>query len=476
MTRGAATPPEVGARAKLPKHHDKKEELMDTIIGLSLVWWGRRAFDTPTRLPRWDHWLAQLWKPGGVIIALTFLGKGAAINWLDSFFLDVVLALAVVVGWQLRAYRPALWLAVGFAPFAAYSLLEELLRLVGFDVENQFATGGNFQGLASLWLGVFLLIVRSQRKSLTTEQAQRQQSAQAQQAIESQNQSLEYEVHQRTADLARQTDALRTTLQELQATQDQLIQREKMASLGELTAGIAHEIQNPLNFVNNFADVSAELVAELEEERARPQRDAGLEAELLADLRQNLQRISQHGGRASGIVRGMLAHSRQGSGERQPVDVNALCDEYLRLAYHGLRAKDKTFNATLDTDFAPDLPKVAAVPGDLGRVLLNLLTNAFYAVQQRQRQGEPGYRPTVGVATKQAGQWVEICVRDNGTGMPAEVQAKIFQPFFTTKPSGEGTGLGLSLSYDIITQGHSGTLGVASQVGQGTTFTLQLPR
>jgi two-component system NtrC family sensor kinase len=263
--------------------------------------------------------------------------------------------------------------------------------------------------------------------------------------------------------------------QELKATQAQLIQKEKMASLGELTAGIAHEIQNPLNFVNNFSEVSAELVEELEEEQQRPARDAALETELLGGLKQNLVKITEHGKRAANIVRGMLEHSRASTGERAPVDINPLCDEYLRLAYQGLRAKDKTFNATLETDFAPALPLVEGVGADLGRVLLNLFSNAFYAVQKRQQAGEAGYVPHVAVSTRGVGKGVEIRVSDNGTGMPDDIKAKIFQPFFTTKPTGEGTGLGLSLSYDIVTQGHGGTLTVESEPGQGTTFTLTLP-
>jgi two-component system NtrC family sensor kinase len=248
-----------------------------------------------------------------------------------------------------------------------------------------------------------------------------------------------------------------------------------MASLGELTAGIAHEIQNPLNFVTNFAEVSTELVQELAEELARPTRDVGLAADLLGDLTQNLHKISQHGQRASRIVRGMLEHSRQGSGERRPTSVNALAQEYLALAYQSLRTKDPSFHAELQTELAPDLPKVEAAPTELGRVLLNLCHNAFYAVQQRQRAGEAAYVPTVRVRTRQVGQQVEVQVSDNGPGMSAEVQAKVFQPFFTTKPAGEGTGLGLSLSYDIITQGHSGSLRVESQPGQGSTFTISLP-
>ncbi len=278
---------------------------------------------------------------------------------------------------------------------------------------------------------------------------------------------------QANAQLQAQRDETAQALKNLQTTQAQLIQAEKMASLGELTAGIAHEIQNPLNFVNNFADVSTELLTELKEAQA-----AGDVEEVMAladDLTQNMQKISQHGQRAAGIVRGMLEHSRASTGERTPTDVNALADEYLRLAYHGLRAKDKTFNATLHTDFAPALPSVEAVAGDLGRVLLNLFTNAFYAVRQRQQAGEPGYTPTVGVGTERVNGTVVVRVRDNGVGMPPEVQAKIFQPFFTTKPTGEGTGLGLSLSHDIVVQGHGGTLTVESRAGEGTAFTIQLP-
>jgi signal transduction histidine kinase len=280
---------------------------------------------------------------------------------------------------------------------------------------------------------------------------------------------------QQKAEIQAQRDQTTRALTDLRATQAQLIQKEKMASLGELTAGIAHEIQNPLNFVNNFSEVSTELLDELAEEHTRAKRDAELETELVGDLRQNLRKITEHGQRAASIVRGMLEHSRQSSGERAPVDVNALAEEYLRLAYHGLRAKDKSFNAELQTDFALALPVVEGVGADLGRVLLNLFNNAFYAVQQRQQSGEPGYAPTMRVSTRQVDQQVEVWVQDNGTGMPPEVRQKIFQPFFTTKPTGEGTGLGLSLSYDIITQGHGGTLTVESQPGEGSTFLVRLP-
>ena len=282
-------------------------------------------------------------------------------------------------------------------------------------------------------------------------------------------------LEQQKAELQAQRDQTAQALAELKAAQAQLIQREKMASLGELTAGIAHEIQNPLNFVNNFAEVSTELVAELREEHAQPTPNRAAEAELLEDLTQNLQKITQHGQRAAGIVRGMLEHSRASTSERQPTDLNALANEYLHLAYHGLRAKDKTFTAELKTDFAAGLPPAKVVGPDVGRVLLNLFNNAFYAVQQRQKRGEAGYQPTVSVSTQQLGQRVLLKVSDNGTGMPTAAKEKIFQPFFTTKPTGEGTGLGLSLSYDIITKGHGGTLTVESQEGVGTELIITLP-
>ena len=259
---------------------------------------------------------------------------------------------------------------------------------------------------------------------------------------------------------------LEQSLAELRATQTQLIQKEKMASLGELTAGIAHEIQNPLNFVNNFSEVSAELVTELEEEQHKPHRDTDLEAELLGDLKQNLQKITHHGSRASAIVRGMLEHSRTSTGEKQPTNLAALADEYLKIAYHGLRAKDKDFNCELTTDFETNLSSVEVAPQEIGRVLLNLYNNAFYAVNEKQKTALGDYKPTVTVSTTRLNGHTEIRVSDNGTGIPDSVKAKIFQPFFTTKPTGEGTGLGLSLSYDIITKGHGGTLSVESQEGK----------
>jgi len=256
---------------------------------------------------------------------------------------------------------------------------------------------------------------------------------------------------------------------ELKSTQAQLIQSEKMASLGELTAGIAHEIQNPLNFVNNFAEVSAELIDEVEEERQKKQeeRDEELVTDIMVDLKENLKKINHHGKRAGDIVKGMLQHSRNSSGVKEPTDINALADEYLRLAYHGLRARDKSFNADFSTDFDPDLPKVNVVPQDIGRVLLNLINNAFQAVKAVEN-------PKVVVATKHTDNTVEITVSDNGPGIPNDIKNKIFQPFFTTKPTGSGTGLGLSLSYDIA-KAHGGEIKVVTKENKRTEFIIQLP-
>jgi len=283
--------------------------------------------------------------------------------------------------------------------------------------------------------------------------------------LSQQKNTLEQQVKERTA-------ALNQSLEELKTTQSQLIQSEKMASLGELTAGIAHEIQNPLNFVNNFSEVSNELVDEMNEEL-----DKGDLEEVKAislDIKQNLEKINHHGKRADNIVKGMLQHSRSSSGTKEPTDINALADEYLRLAYHGLRAKDKSFNAELITNFDESIGKVNIVPQDMGRVILNLITNAFYAVNEK-KQRDVSFKPIVTVSTKKSDEYITISVSDNGDGIPEKVKEKIFQPFFTTKPTGQGTGLGLSMSYDIVTKGHDGKLKVETTKNKGTTFIIELP-
>jgi two-component system NtrC family sensor kinase len=292
-------------------------------------------------------------------------------------------------------------------------------------------------------------------------------------AINQQNVILDKLVAERTAELTKQKDELQEAVKLLQTTQQQLIQSEKLASLGELTAGIAHEIQNPLNFVNNFSEVSMELIDEMGEELAKGDTEEAMA--IANDIKQNLEKIRHHGKRADGIVKGMLQHSRASSDVQEPTNLNTLADEYLRLAYHGLRAKDKSFNAELVTHFDDTLPLIKIVPQDVGRVLLNMFNNAFYAVQQKQKKGIAGYKPTVEVSTIKTGQFLEIKVKDNGTGIPEEIKDKILQPFFTTKPTGEGTGLGLSLSYDIIVKAHGGQIDIDSVEGEFTAFIIKLP-
>jgi two-component system NtrC family sensor kinase len=293
--------------------------------------------------------------------------------------------------------------------------------------------------------------------------------------------------HQRD-EIHQQRTQLQKTLETLKSTQAQLIQSEKLASLGELTAGIAHEIQNPLNFVNNFSEVSGELIEELKGERLKveSERDKVLEDELIVDISANLEKINHHGKRADAIVKGMLQHSRSSNSVKEPTNINALADEYLRLAYHGLRAKDKSFNATMKTDFDETIGNINIIPQDMGRVILNLITNAFYVVNERSKaegvghkeENElnpiPAYEPTVSVSTKKVDNKIEIKVTDNGNGIPPKILDKIFQPFFTTKPTGQGTGLGLSLSYDIV-KAHGGELKVETKENEGSTFIIQIP-
>jgi len=272
-------------------------------------------------------------------------------------------------------------------------------------------------------------------------------------------------------EVARQTIELRTSLENLKSTQSQLIQSEKMASLGELTAGIAHEIQNPLNFVNNFSEVNNELIEEMVDEIKKGNQK---EAEAIANnIRQNLEKINNHGRRADSIVKGMLQHSRMSSGQKELTDINALCDEYLRLSYHGLRAKDKSFNAGFETNFDPSAGKIKVVPQDIGRVLLNLYNNAFYAVTEKVKTAGNNYEPRIIVGTKKINDKIEIMVKDNGNGIPQKALNKIFLPFFTTKPAGQGTGLGLSLAYDIV-KAHRGEIKVDTKEGEGTAFIIQL--
>jgi signal transduction histidine kinase len=319
----------------------------------------------------------------------------------------------------------------------------------------------------------FIAVTRSQPGQFADHHVQLLRNFAGQAVIAIENARLFDEVQARTLELAK-------SLEDLRATQDRLIQTEKLASLGQLTAGIAHEIKNPLNFVNNFAALSAELTDELNDllksaalaEKTREEVD-----ELTSMLKDNLEKVVQHGKRADSIVKNMLLHSREGSGEHRPADINALLEESLNLAYHGARAEKPQFNVTLQTNFDQTAGMIDVFPQEITRVFLNLISNGFYAVAKRKKEnGSSGFEPTVSAATRNLGHAVEIRIRDNGTGIAPEVKEKMFNPFFTTKPAGEGTGLGLSMSHDIIVKQHGGRIDVETEPGKFTEFTIVLPR
>ncbi|WP_345262815.1 7TM diverse intracellular signaling domain-containing protein [Nibrella viscosa] len=402
------------------------------------------------------------------ILLLLFLNEGnrVAMNVVTTNLFtssDGLFGLTAGLTVFFRGFKPAIFYSLGTLVLSM-SLWLFLLSLYGgitftFWTLNCVLVGSAVEVFFFLLGLTYKINLLKQRQEEAVRQ-QLQLSVENQQLIETQNRVLEEKVEQRTA--------------ELKASQAQLIQKEKLASLGELTAGIAHEIQNPLNFVNNLSEVSQELVEELEEERRKEKRDEDLETELISDLKETLHKVTHHGKRADSIVKGMLQHSRASTGEKQPTDLNQLADEYLRLAYQNLRAKDQSFTADLRLKLDPALGQVNIAPQDMGRVLLNLYNNAFYAVQEKAK-GQEGYQPQVTVSTQANGGKVELRVADNGTGIPQAILDKIYQPFFTTKPTGEGTGLGLSLSYDIITKGHGGTMEVESREGEGAEFVVSLP-
>lgn len=326
-----------------------------------------------------------------------------------------------------------------------------------------------------LFASFLIVFINSQRKKLQYHKDLQTLNEQKQQMLTEQNALLEKRVQERTAELSDQKETLQATLSDLRATQLQLVQREKMASLGELTAGIAHEIQNPLNFVNNFTEINGELLEEMKEQLAKEKlTEEGQETlfPLLESISANFEKINHHGKRADAIVKGMLQHSRSSSGQKELTDINRLTDEFLRLSYHGLRAQDKTFNATINTDFDESAGKINLIPQDIGRVLINMFNNAFYSVNEKKKQKGGSYEPTISVSTKKTGNKVELKIRDNGNGIPKKLVDKIYQPFFTTKPTGQGTGLGLSLSYDII-KAHQGELLVETEEGEFAEFTIR---
>ncbi|WP_439698354.1 sensor histidine kinase [Mucilaginibacter sp. AW1-7] len=423
----------------------------------------------------WDKYLLYvLYGAVAVMMGSIFLEKEGLIRWFGHLLLAWLISLPFTKE-EFKANRSIInWVL----PFAVAVIFSDLVRLVAsgfYDDHNDLFE--NSVGFTVLWLFAMWWINRKQAKALETERIKRRNEEEQNRMMAAMKVNLESEVKQRTAELTSQKEELQLALSELRSTQAQLVQQEKMASLGELTAGIAHEIQNPLNFVNNFSEVSIELLDELKDEvLSKLPDDIKQEADdIINDITQNLTKINQHGKRADAIVKGMLQHSRTTTGKKEPTDINALADEYLRLSYHGLRAKDKMFNAGMKTSFDENIGKIEAIPQDLGRVLLNLFNNSFYSVAEKKKQNIAGYEPTVTVVTKKLPNAIEITVSDNGTGIPQKVLDKIYQPFFTTKPTGQGTGLGLSMSYDIITKGHGGELKVETAEGEFARFIITIP-
>ena len=463
----------------------------DVFLLMSYVWAVRALYALFDYRPGKSY--AALWVALAACLALSEFTQLTSYSVLTSysfaFFGFVVLASAVQLRLTLRALRQrkrgAGLIAAGFVGALGCAFVYAMLIIT--QAQISFRVSATLVALMALLpaLGISLFLARAfalnselllvklrQVQDLSAQAQAQQQEKQA--LLAAQNELLERQVAARTAEVAGQRDRAEHALRELTTAQSQLVQAEKMAFLGELTAGIAHELQNPLNFMKNFAEVSTSLVDDMASERPAPAPHAGgLETEILAGLKQNLHEISQHGQRATAIIKDMLAHSRAGTGPRTLTDLSALAAESLRLAHEGQPARGEAF---LTTHFDPALVPLAVAPQDLGRVLLNLCTNALYAVQQRRSHAEPTYRPEVTVTTRQLPRTVEIRIRDNGLGMPAAVRARVFQPFFTTKPVGEGTGLGLSLSHDIVTKGHGGTLTVESREGEGTEFVVSLPR
>lgn len=448
-----------------------------SIISLILLYYLSRPMGLIKVSPEWQ----RIFKGGMIASAILITIIGIKIPLLSQVATLAAILLAGLIAY-ITLITPELQHRKGmiyaWLPILAVETVEAIVRMISqsfYDrFHNYFEAAGVF---AFIWAIAMWIINTKQRKALELEKLKALQREKEFEITERLKAQLERQVAQRTKEITKQKNELESAIKELTAAQTQLIHAEKMASLGELTAGIAHEIQNPLNFVNNFSDVSTELLTELKEElEAGNQEDA---MEILEDVIQNLGKINHHGKRADSIVKGMLLHSRSSTGQKEPTDINALADEYLRLAYHGLRAKDKSFTADFKIEEDPSLEKINVVPGDLGRVLLNLINNGFYAAGEKKKElaaaGNPDFVPKVTVRTKKTNSGVEIRVRDNGNGIPDEIKAKIFQPFFTTKPTGKGTGLGLSMSYDIITKGHNGEINVTSQAGEFTEFEILIP-
>ncbi len=449
----------------------------------SLTYFIRSLLNSKRFLPQWDKFLVifnAIYFVVGLVLTCLGLHYYRVFTQFDYLFkigliVCNLLTFFLLVGKQKKTDWKLIGAVVpGFLIWGIGYSIVSLYQVYDYKLLGNFTAWLNswwyvIETICLSWLVIFfswILLQRFGRLQKQIVQQALEKEQEKNQLIIQQKIDLEKEVEARTAEL-------KHSLIQLKNTQNQLIQSEKMASMGELTAGIAHEIQNPLNFVNNFSEVSVDLTGELREEILN-----GNTAEAMAitnELAESLSKIHHHGKRAESIVKGMLQHSRTSTGERQATNMNALADEFLRLSFHGLRAKDKSFNAFFSTHFAQDLPKIEVVQQDMGRVMLNLFNNAFYAVNQKQKIAGPDYKPEVSVWTFAEDSKLVIKIKDNGTGIPEHIKSKIMQPFFTTKPTGEGTGLGLSITYDMVVKGYGGEISINTQEGEFTEFIVQLP-
>lgn len=450
-------------------------------IAFFLIRYLRKTLKIYGFFPEWDEIFKKALYAIVLLFAIEIIFK---INYITVWIWDALFVYLFWLTFTKDEFYITRTVMVAIMPIVIISYVEDISKVIGADYSKRIDNYLEYlYPFAFIWLVAMLVVAYKHRKNYDKEMQRKKEEEAHNLMMAEKKAELEFMVKERTAELTRQKAELQHTIDELHNTQTQLVQSEKMASLGELTAGIAHEIQNPLNFVNNFSEVSVELIAEMASEIKKGSMTEAME--IAEDIKDNLLKINHHGKRADAIVKGMLQHSRSNAGHKEPTDLNALADEYLRLSYHGLRAKDKSFNAAMETHFDKDLGKVDVIPQDMGRVILNLFTNAFYSVNKKKNLNIEGYSPLVSVSTQRisssgkAGlngspQIVEIRVRDNGSGIPKKVLDKIYQPFFTTKPTGEGTGLGLSLSYEIV-KAHKGDLKVKTKEGEYAEFIIQLP-
>ncbi len=446
--------------------------ITDFILIIIAIRYLRTFLNASGKLAEWDEKFT--WATYGSIAMIVITVFASSYHFITVWIGQAALFYLVYILYKKPEFKSARQVLIAIAPYILVSLFTNIVKLINHDFYtgwNGFLSSLNFFSIAWM-IGVWYLTIR-QNKQLDKINKRVEEEEANNKIANAMKAELEVQVAERTAELTKQKEELEITLHELKSTQAQLIQSEKMASLGELTAGIAHEIQNPLNFVNNFSEVNKELLIELKEEIDKGNiEDVKLIAENVIN---NQEKINHHGKRADAIVKGMLQHSRKNTGVKESTDINALADEYLRLSFHGLRAKDKSFNADFKTYFDESIGNLNIVPQDIGRVFINLFNNAFYTVNEKKKTADETYKPLVSIQTKKLNNKVEIIVTDNGNGISQDIVDKIFQPFFTTKPTGQGTGLGLSLSYDIITKEHNGTIKAESKEGEGTKFIIQLP-